>query len=65
MGACDENITVEMPGGEIGLVIDEVFNVQMTGPATRVATMNLDPECLKHEAIFFGQSRNGNHRSIH
>ena len=48
MGACDENITVEMPGGEIGLVIDEVFNVQMTGPATRVATMNLDPECLKH-----------------
>ena len=48
MGACDENITVEMPGGEIGLVIDEGFNVQMTGPATRVATMNLDPECLKH-----------------
>jgi diaminopimelate epimerase len=48
MGACDENITVEMPGGEIGLVIDDNFNVQMTGPATRVATMELDSECLKN-----------------
>ena len=47
MGACDQNITVEMPGGEIGLIIDDDFNVQMTGPATRVATMELDTECLK------------------
>lgn len=46
MGACDENITVEMPGGEIGLVIDDEFNVKMTGPASRVASMELDPECL-------------------
>ena len=46
MGACDEKITVEMPGGEIGLMIDDEFNVQMTGPATRVAQMNLDVECL-------------------
>ena len=30
MGAADENITVEMPGGEIGLVIDDKFNVKMT-----------------------------------
>ena len=47
MGACDENITVEMPGGEIGLVIDNEYNVQMTGPATRVAGMELDIECLE------------------
>ena len=47
MGACDQNITVEMPGGEIGLVIDEEFNIKMTGPATRVATMNMDQECLE------------------
>ena len=46
MGACDENITVEMPGGEIRLVIDDDFNVKMTGPATRVATMDMDQECL-------------------
>lgn len=48
MGACDSEITVEMPGGEIGLVIDNDYNVQMTGPATRVATMNLDDECLRN-----------------
>lgn len=47
MCACDENITVEMPGGEIGLVIDNDFNVKMTGPATRVASMDMDLECLK------------------
>ena len=47
MGACDENITVEMPGGEIGLVIDNEYNIQMTGPATRVAGMDLDTECLE------------------
>ena len=47
MGACDENITVEMPGGEIGLVIDNEYNVKMTGPATRVAGMELDIECLE------------------
>ena len=47
MGACDSEITVEMPGGEIELVIDDEFNVQMTGPAIRVATMSLDDECLR------------------
>jgi diaminopimelate epimerase len=46
MGACDQKITVEMPGGEIGLVIDDDYNVKMTGPATRVATMHMDMECL-------------------
>lgn len=47
MGACDQNITVEMPGGEIKLEIDDEFKVKMTGPATRVASMELDSECLK------------------
>jgi len=46
MGACDEEITVEMPGGEIKLLINDSFEVKMAGPATRVATMNLDEECL-------------------
>jgi len=46
MGACDEDITVEMPGGQIQLHIDDQFNVLMKGPATRVATMALDKECL-------------------
>ena len=47
MGVCDEEITVEMPGGKIGLMIDQEFNVQMIGPATRVAKMEIDLECLK------------------
>ena len=46
MGACDEDITVEMPGGQIQLCIDDQFNVLMKGPATRVATMTLNKECL-------------------
>ena len=46
MGACDEEITVEMPGGEIHLIINDDYKVRMSGPATRVATMELDLECL-------------------
>ena len=41
MNACDEKITVQMPGGEIQLEIDEHFHVNMSGPATRVASMEL------------------------
>ena len=47
MGKCQEKITVEMPGGEIQLVIDDEYKVKMAGPATRVASMELDPECLQ------------------
>ena len=46
MGACDREIKVQMPGGTIDLIIDDDFNVQMSGPATRVASMVLDAECL-------------------
>ena len=46
MGTCNEDITVHMPGGDIQLRIDDEFNVTMTGPATRVGPMTLDPECL-------------------
>ena len=46
MGACDEEITVEMPGGEIHLIINDDYKVRMSGPATRVASMELDLECL-------------------
>ena len=48
MGACDENITVEMPGGEIQLYIDDHFNVSMKGPATRVGQMILNSECMHY-----------------
>ena len=46
IGACDNEITVHMPGGQIELRIDDDFNVTMKGPATRVGAMALDQECL-------------------
>ena len=46
MGVCDNEIKVQMPGGTIDLIIDDDFNVQMSGPATRIASMVLDAECL-------------------
>lgn len=44
IGLCDANITVHMPGGTIGIEIGDNFEVQMTGPATRVGSYTLDSE---------------------
>jgi diaminopimelate epimerase len=46
MGACNQQITVKMPGGELEVEISNDFEVRMTGPATRVAEMQLDSEAL-------------------
>ena len=46
IGLCDRDITVHMPGGKIAIYIDDVFSIRMTGPATRVASMNFDEEAL-------------------
>jgi diaminopimelate epimerase len=35
-----------MPGGKIGIQISEDYSIRMTGPATRVAEMQFDPEAL-------------------
>ena len=40
------DITVHMPGGKIAIYIDDVFAIRMTGPATRVASINFDEEAL-------------------
>ena len=42
MGACDGDIMVHCPGGNIGIKIDADFQVTMTGPATRVGTYDMD-----------------------
>ncbi len=47
MGMVGDNITVHMPGGNILLHIDKDYAVQMTGPATRVGTFELDSEALR------------------
>ncbi|MGF1448015.1 MAG: diaminopimelate epimerase [Opitutales bacterium] len=43
MGACDTQISVRMPGGEIGIELSEDFSIRMTGPATRVGVYFMDP----------------------
>ncbi len=44
IGLCDDDITVHMPGGTIGIHIGDDYAVRMTGPATRVARMEFDDE---------------------
>ncbi|NDV63490.1 diaminopimelate epimerase [Puniceicoccales bacterium CK1056] len=46
MGCVGPDITVNMPGGQIQLHIDDDFSVRMTGPATRVGSFELDMEAL-------------------
>ena len=46
LGLCEANLTVHMPGGRIGIQIGEDYSIRMTGPATRVAEMQFDPEAL-------------------
>jgi diaminopimelate epimerase len=44
LGLVDPNLTVHMPGGQIGIEIAPDFSVKMTGPVTRVAEGTLHPE---------------------
>lgn len=46
IGLCDRNITVHMPGGKIQIEVGDDFQINMTGPATRVADMEFDLEAL-------------------
>lgn len=47
LGLCNESISVHMPGGEIRIEISSKYAIRMSGPATRVASINLDIEALK------------------
>ncbi len=46
IGLCDRKLTVHMPGGRIGIEIGDDFAIRMTGPATRVASMEFDEAAL-------------------
>jgi diaminopimelate epimerase len=50
LGLVDRNLTVHMPGGKIGIQIDEQFAVTMTGAVTRVADGILHDEALAYES---------------
>jgi len=47
LGLCDPEITVHMPGGKIGISIDDDFRVVMTGPVTRVAEGQISEEMFE------------------
>ena len=44
LGLVDANLTVHMPGGQIGIEIAADYAIKMTGPTTRVAEGVLHPE---------------------
>ena len=46
LGSVDAKLTVHMPGGEIHFTIGEHYSMTMTGPATRVARVELDRDAL-------------------
>ena len=51
MKACDSEITVHMPGGQLLIEINADYEVQMTGPVTRVAEMDLDLDVLENTSF--------------
>ena len=46
LGKCDPKITVHMPGGELQITVGEGFEIDMTGPVTRVGSGTIDAEAL-------------------
>jgi diaminopimelate epimerase len=44
LGLVDRNVTVHMPGGEIGIEIGEDFAIRMTGTVNHVAEGTMQPE---------------------
>ena len=44
LGLVDRDVTVHMPGGQIGIQIGDNFSIKMTGPVTRVAEGTLHAE---------------------
>ncbi|MBL9217209.1 MAG: diaminopimelate epimerase [Opitutaceae bacterium] len=50
LGLVDANLTVHMPGGQIGIEIAPDYAIRMTGPTTRVAEGQLDAEMFSQRA---------------
>lgn len=50
LGLCGGRVTVHMPGGSLLVEIDDEFGVTQTGPATSIASGEIDRECLSDGA---------------
>jgi len=46
LGLCDPDITVHMPGGQLQILIDDAYNIRMTGPVTRICEGEMDREAF-------------------
>ena len=51
LGLVEANLTVHMPGGQIGIEIADDYSIMMTGPVTKVAEGTLSTEVLAQEGI--------------
>jgi diaminopimelate epimerase len=51
LGHCDRQITVHMPGGTLGITVEDDFSVQMTGPVTRVAQGTIHPDAFSTKLV--------------
>jgi diaminopimelate epimerase len=51
LGLCDREITVHMPGGELKITVGEGFQIDMTGPVTRVGEGTVDPEAFQERVL--------------
>jgi diaminopimelate epimerase len=52
LGLCGGTVNVHMPGGTLLVEIEEDYRVTQTGPATSVATGEIDRECLSDGAAW-------------
>lgn len=46
LGLVDDQVVVQMPGGELQISFSAGFLVTMRGPVHKIATVTLDPDCL-------------------
>ena len=46
LGLCKPMLTVSMPGGDLAITVSPDFQVRMTGPVVRVATIELDDDVV-------------------
>ncbi len=51
LGLCDSAVTVQMPGGQLQIVIADDFRAQMTGPVVQIAEGRLSAELLSGNGV--------------
>ncbi|MEO8632642.1 MAG: diaminopimelate epimerase, partial [Chloroflexota bacterium] len=50
-GLIDREVTISMPGGQLGIVISENGEIRMRGPVEEICTGDLSPDLLRHLGV--------------